>query len=860
MRHWLQVAIFILVLFSLGAFAEEENAFLFPEEQTVLTRPVDRACEYGKHAMENGDFAQAIEYFRSAKSMEMTDASAAANVRLLLIGALEKAQKYAEVEAEVNDFLLRHSTGVSTEQRNQLRLCAAKAQIHLNKLDDAMRHLHELATAKATPGIAHQALCYLAECYLKRQEWSKAIELLNERRNDYTTWNRERCEWQLVLARAQLMGEKFAEARLALQSLLSDGAITEEQDKLTMQLLLIQAFAGEDNIPDALKLFDEIVAQCPQQPDAKWQAMLNPLCDKIKDDQKHKIALYQLLQRVAVDDESRIASGKGLAECQYALGQKNDAQKTLSALLATPMDDKQHNEIAMRLADWKIEAGNYAAARDLYLPLTQDGVLLNGSRYRALFQLAKCYDALDEKTQALEYYVKAAQSADTPTNAIKAWRLAAQCADDLGDIDGAVANYRNAAAYADESLGVESLIDSAMLLWKNSKNAEGLAEINRFIQEASARGNSAKLLAARLQSANWQHVLAGSDPAKLKAAGEALLAVAQECENAPEEASKAYLEACEIARKRGDIASAVVIIDEFIRRPPPAEYLPRAQRLHVLLLFRKGDTQAALTAADRYFKDKFGTDEQYCEIAMLCGDALAAGGKEFYSAAIKCYAKIPKESKFAPQARFEEALLNNLNGDRSTAEEILNTLRADEKLPSEMQVRVEMLQGDIAAEQGNFAGAIEYLKNAVQDSAGTQWQYVARGRLAELQMTAGSSQDALATLASCKEEFGKLSLDMQQRIVELLALCNENIGAFNDAIRYYQDLCVQYETACEKGIAVSSHYYTRAVWRLAELQTRSNSAKDLREIIHLLENYSKHETLPRASEAASLAKELSKKL
>ncbi len=859
MKYCLAVILALFTCF-LTAYADDGNTFLFPEEKSVLTRPVDRACAYGKHAMENGDFAQAEEYFRSAKTMEMADDSEAATVRLLLIGALEAEKKYSEIESEVNDFLLRHSAGVSVELRNQLRLSAAKAQIHLGKLDDAMRHLHELSSAKNTPQIAHHALCYLAECYLKRREWSKAIDLLEARRSDYPNWDAARWEWQLVLARAQLMGEKYTEARLALQAMLHDGEITDAQNRLTVQLLLIHALAGEGNIDDALALFDEVKALCPQCADEKWQAMLNPLCEKVKNDPRRKIELYGLLQRVAVDDKTRIASGKGLAECQYAIGQKSEAQKALAALLSTPMDDKQRNEIAMRLADWKLEQGDYAGARALYLPLTADGVLLNGSRYRALFQLARCYDALGDKANAMNYYRNAAECADTASHAVKSWRLAAQCADDIEDFASAVKFYRKAAEYADETLGIESLVDSAMLLWKNGKNAEGLDEINRFIREASARGNSSKLLAARLQSANWQHVLAGADPVKLKAAGEALLAVAKECENAPEEASKAYLEACEIARKRGDLTSAVAIIEEFIRRPPPPEYLPRAQRLLMLLLFRKGDNNAALDAAERYFKDNTVADDQYCEIAMLCGDALAAGGKEFFDAALKYYARIPQDSKFSIPARFEEALLNNLRGSRSVAECILNDLRGNDAISADMRVRVEMLQGDIAAEQGNFAGAIEYMKNAVRDAAGTQWQYAACGRLAELQMAAGSSQTALEALALCINDFGKMPMDMQQRIIMLMAMCNENIGNTSDAIRYYQDLCVQYDTACENGIAVSSRYYCLAVWRLAELQIRSGSAKDLREITHLLENYSMHQSFPRADEAAALAKKLNSKL
>ena len=834
------------------------GAEAFPVQPESRQGALERECEYGDHAMDMGNYRLAAEYFRRADGMIDAAHPEAGQIRLRLAQSLLADGQYDEAARQVADFMLRRRPDVPAAILDKLQLCAAEAQLRLKALDDAMRRLLELSRNASDPQVRHRALCLLADCYILKQEWSKAVELLESRRKSYTKWDHQRNEWQLELSKAQIMAKKFTEARLGLQSLLEEGRI-EGQSRLLVQLQLVQALCGEGNPGEAMKLFGEIKECCPRHPDAVWQATLEQLCRAIKDAPAQSVELYRLLMQVAVDDSSRINYGIALAESLHAGGMDTEAMKLLAELLSQYPQNPAHDEIAIRLADLKFSHGDYRGAAALYAPVARSGRLADGSRYRVLLNLGKCHAALKEMREASDCYRRAGEDAGGADEAVKAFRMAAQCAEAGGDREGAIANYRTAARHDSEPLGIESLMESALLLRQMGRTAEALAEINRFIAIAGKNGNSSRLLPARLQGANWQRELAGNDPAALKAAEESLLSVAKQCVNEPELASRAYLEASATARRRGDLDTAIAIVGEFLRLPPPPAFLPEARRLAVLMAFQRGDDNAG-ALAEEYLAAPAMADGDRAEVAMLYADTLAAQGRKKFPEARKYYgiAASAAHGASAADARFEQAKLYSLGGtaaENAAAGKLLDELLADHDLSPQMRVKCLMLRGDIAADDGRLDDAVKAMDDAVDGAAGTSLESAARGRLAELLLACGRPEDALQAIDAVLGHYGDLPPAVQQHALFLKGLCLENAGRTLEAIRIYQDLCYRYDAMRERGIPAPWKYYSQAVWKLAGLQRQRKTDSALREAIHLLEKYSAT-ALPRSREAASLSKQL----
>lgn len=853
--------LFILLLLWLGVCrADAENVFLFPVDESSRLSPAEQECEYGQNALAIGDYEQAAAYFREGCRLTPPEDENAAQRCLWLADALYRSGKYAETEQTVADFMLRRKQDVALPLLHRLQMLSASAQMRNGKLDEAMRQFMDLSRETGDRDLRHAAFCRLAQCYERRQEWSKALELLETRRSEYPQWDRQRAEWQLELARSLLMAGKSEAASAALQELLDRGKLEAGGDRTMVQLLLVQALAASRKRDEALALYRGIETQCPAVPDALWRSALEELCTAWKDKPAVAEGLCRSLLVLSESAGDCLAAGAALAESLHANKKSDEAQAVLRELEERFKDAPGMPAIMMRRADWMFEAEDYRGAAALYIPLAGRKDLTRDSRYRVLMHLAQCHSATGDGEAAAECYRLAAQSTDLPASTVRSLRLAAQSAEENGDFAGAVASYREAARYLEETLGVESLLESALLLRQKGRTAEAVAEINRFIAAAEQRGNSERVLEARVQSANWQRELAGSDKEKLKKAEKTLLEVAKLARaggNEPALAAHAYLGACDAARYRGDVNAAIAIVNEFMQLPPPPEFMVPARRMLVMLAFQSGDIDRAVELGREYLAVADSDAARRDEIAMLCGDSLAADGPEHYAEAIRFYMMVGGES--TASARYECALLYSLSGEGERAAAILAELTGKAELPRGLRGRVWMLSGDLLAGAGEYAEAIEAFDNARSSFAEPGLSAAASGRKAEMQMAMGDSAAALATVGEVLAHYDKLTANEQQRALFIQALALQNSGNEAEAIRRYQDLCIRYNTLRAHDGGARWEYYSQAVWKLAELQGKLQDENALRELMHRMEEYSRS-GLPRHEEAESVAADLRQRL
>ncbi|MBO4620600.1 MAG: tetratricopeptide repeat protein [Victivallales bacterium] len=666
-------------------------------------------------------------------------------------------------------------------------------------------------------------------------------------------------------------------------------------------------------------LYRELAPLHPVIRDTEWGTAAWCLANEFSRREADNATTIQLLQdaweTLPYSDPHWVESGMLLAQL---LHQQNDsrAKDILEELRVKCPDSPKFGEFSLQLAEYRKEANDRTRAAEIFDELAKRNNLDAAQRARAAFGAAECLALEGKLEQALIYYRQAADQAES-RQAVTALLHAAQAAKNADDLETAIAlqvetadRYGKPAATAEESddarklriRAAEARLEAALLRRQSNQPddlANAIAMLDVFQQDAP---DSPRHAEARLERILMQATLAGNDPERMTAVQNNFLQFAKDATLDERLRTVAFFECARIALRRNDILAANRVLENFLATFPQSPYALRAAHRCALLAMQTDNSSDAQSIITQVVEKWPGSVEAAQLTLLLADSALSSGTPAGFQEALQLYRQVrpplyTDEASLA-QAHFETANCLYLMAQDANPEQFLeatqtDTAPAEPAAPAQLQLveqaiaelaqvpatatpslylNVVMLRGELLALSGHPSEAREQFQSVREQAGDSNLGLAALGRMAEMKIAEAGNADLSMTTEKFQEAIDAFAYILTHTTNdELLAMahfrtaqCHRELGQFRDAgknyedaIRHYKEICVNYEgaTALER----SPRYYTLAVFELAELAEEMADPVFIEQAAQFLMTYAQHPELPFAENASKRANELLRK-
>ncbi|MBR4125934.1 MAG: tetratricopeptide repeat protein, partial [Victivallales bacterium] len=673
-------------------------------------------------------------------------------------------------------------------------------------------------------------------------------------------------------------------------------------------------------LAEALDLYRQLSPLRPENRDAEWGTVAWCLASEYSRGENDADTTLQLLKDAweTLPDSDPHWVEAGMLMAQF-LHQKNDeqAKHLLEELRVKCPDSSRYGEFSLQLAEYRKEDNERTRAAEIFDELAQRNDLDTAQRARAAFGAAECLALEGKLDQALAFYRQAAEQAD-PRQAVTALLHAAQAAKNAGNLETAISlqietadrfgkttpdTEENAEARKLRLRAAEARLDAALLRRQDGQPdnlVKAIALLEDFLNDAP---DSPRRDEARLERLLMQTSLAANDPERLSAAQTGFQQFAQDTAVEERLRTIAAFECVRLALHQNDSATANRALEEFLTAFPQSPYALRAAHRRVLLTMQSGDSEGARVQATQLIEKWPGSTEAAQLTLLLADFALSESAPEGPLEALRLYRQVcppayTSEIELA-QARYESANCLYLMAQSPNPEQFQEAIQQEgdtsddgstplqkrllelalaelaqvpSTAPRNLLPNVTMLRGELLAMLGLPTEAREQFRLVREQSGDSTIGLAALGRMAEMQIAEAGDVEASQTAEKYQEALDAFAYILAHaNSDDLLALahfrtaqCRRELGHlrdavknYEDAIRHYKEICVDYEGALTPER--SPRYYTLAVFELADLAEELADSGFLEQAAQFLLTYSQHSELPFADTAKERAEQLQKR-
>ncbi|NLG13000.1 MAG: tetratricopeptide repeat protein [Lentisphaerae bacterium] len=810
------------------------------------------------------------EYRKSVEPHEPDFAVASTNLAQALIGQ----DKLKEAE----EALLYHqanSAGLKSSQ-DQAKLNYVWAQICFKqgRYDDCLKFAIPLTLKDSDQAFIEKATIIVADAYAQKKDWNGVKEtLVNFILIPEIGPNNFEIQKRLVNVHLCTGNPQAAEAVLAKIT-----SIAKPEDQLAINLLKIHCFAKLKRDEDALTVYQNIAAQCPEKPDMEWWNPLWELSQILFEKQRFPELEPILTQtaKTACNQQDEVAATILLAKTQIELKKNNLAQNNLDIVRKKFPDYPQLDDVTFRLAQLHQHTHSHRTAAELFSTLVENQKIDPLMRTEAAFSKATSLFADGQWNKAIETYIAIEPIAPTQQLKAKAIFHAAELAEKNKQEQQAVELYDKLAdSYPQSDLAPEARMRQGNALMQQNEY-EKAAETYKQFAETFPKHEYAQQ--ANLQQGVALRLAAVSNEDKSKAAK--FLDQAAATTQNPEYAALALLEAFKAARDSGDLKFALQLLDKLIERFPESTYFPQALYQRVLVKLRQNLNQSAIEDADLFFK-QFPLNPLAAELYIIIADLHASQNE--WSLAQNRYLSLKAafpNSKLQALAIYEAAncayKLNEYEGALGILKEIDKPIpegQQEQKLSQEekqFKAKSLMLKGEILASMNDYASARQAYAEVMKTIETSDLTYAALGRqgdmclaLAAADNTKVSNQELLQNAVQCfnqiLDEKSTASHELKEMATYRLAICLERQGKPNEALDIFLKICYAYTGSPNlNGVKKPSFYFEKSVFDAARLLQQDGTPENLRKAMHLYRDLV-NEQLPTSKQASLKYEEIRKK-
>ncbi len=890
----------LMVIFLQPVFWAQGNAvpdFTFEAE----SQPVDPhaiSLQRGDQAMREKLYELACRHFleyRQAvdgRQPEFATVSAKLTEAYLALGDLPAADKcLQENNLYPTKYLPRHISA-------WLTILEAQLAFKRGQWDACLQLAQPLLQDDSINNYRKQAVLLCADCAGQKKDWAKVIAIIKNytaslpanQTIDFPLYSR--------LARAHLACQEYVQAEQILAAIEQR---VDKNDQLSFALLQVMARTGQGQFDDVYALFQKIESRCPDGPDADWWKMLWELGELGFAHSQFENAekVYTKASQVALNKEDQSKCSIRIADCQVKSGRIAQAKMTLENFRQNFSDSREYYSMTIKLAELLVETGATMKAAELFGEVAKSALQPSNIRYDAYVRQAGCFEKEGQYLEAIATFAKGAEiaiSSTAPTQeeccqAAAAYRRAAQAAVNAKDLNKAIEYYSKLLEehFKDCPPARTARFELAKCYFEQGKYAEAEKEFSLFVNE---RPTDDLLWEAKLKSGIAMRLQAKSAESHAKASA-FLLAVGKDCPR-QELAVQAFYESYRAAENAAHPpVQAVAILQEALQKYPAAEDAPLWKYLQIRAFFASSRASQALTLVEEFLpglESEKPSSKPYSQLPVAAYVFLTTGdyylslsqesasdstlgeyleqpvqppaSRENIIEAQKYYSLLRRPqftSGLVPLGMYESARCSFLLGQLDIARNILLELLKAEpfKLEGQLQTKVEMLLGDVLAQERNFEEAHKYFALARNSGKDSNLGYAALGRQAEMYRQLAVANPTLVDKAiDCLQTIlrpdSAASLALKEIALYQLGNCLLDKSDIEQAAKCFEEVYLNYVTDRQNNNVREWRYYCLSVFKLGEILRKKGNLDSLRKAARFYEDLG-NSNLPRSGEAKKIA-------
>ncbi len=449
----------------------DELTRLYPESPLVA----EASLVGGENLFLSERFDDAAAAYRARLTRSSGDGDRADVLFRLAVSAYKLGQ-FAEAEESFRELILRYP---DSPHRADARFWLAESLYRQERFDEARESYRAIRIADPDGPRAADALYGEGWCDYRQGRFEDASERFTDLLDRFRDTGREddllfrRAMCQLRLDRVDLAARDLG-ALLARypQSRLAERALVQ----------LASALERTGNVADARARYDEITRRYPESPEVPYA--LTRAAALLHDEGRYadaSLRVERVLARTDTPDSVRTRARLQLGQCQYALGQFQDAAATYEPLTASiyPKDVRDAayaGRVRSLEAAGKTDAAVTAASE--HAEVVPEAAASGETMYRIGVEHLEA-GRWREGIEALRRYLKAG----TPdTYVVDANHRCALASLELGDQLRAAEFYRNAAHHGDVQDGIDFRFEAGRLFYELGKYDLARDEFERVVR------------------------------------------------------------------------------------------------------------------------------------------------------------------------------------------------------------------------------------------------------------------------------------------------------------------------------------------------------------------------------------------
>lgn len=898
------IRLFLLLTVVLAKFLSAQGTAVPDFTFEAISQPDDPhtvSLRRGEQAMQEKLYQLACEHFLAyreavkGRQPEFATATAKLTEAYLELGDLQAAELcLKENERQQVQKLPVHIQA-------WLRILQAQLAFKRSLWDECLGLARPLLKDNSLHDYRRQAVLLCADCLAQKKDWPDVVTVIKDYSAELPATQDADFPLFSRLARAYLASGEYVQAEQILSSI---EAKVLPNDQLEFALLQVIARTGQGQFAEVYALFQKIESRCPEHPDADWWKMLWELAELgfVRQSFTEAENVYSLASRVALNHADQSRCSIRIADCQIKSGRIAQAKNTLENFRRDFSDRPEYYAMTIKLAELLLDSGATMKAAELFGEVAKNTQQPADIRYDAYIRQAGCFEKDGQYLEAIATYSKAAALAvDTAapaqadwTKAAAAWRWAAQAAVTAKDLPQAIEAYRKLLdeQFKDCPPARTARFELAKCYFELGKYSEAEKEFTQFITE---KPEDKLLWEARLKNGIARRLQAKSVEA-LAGVSDELLAIGRECPH-QEVAIQAFYESYRAAENTAQPpVQAVSVLQTALQKYPDAEDAPLWKYLQIKAFFASGRSAQALALVDEFLSgdaDQKAGGKSYRQLPVAAYVFLAAGdhylslalegasdsssgeyllqplpapvAREEIIQAQKFYSLLRRpqfNSPLVPLGMYESARCSFLLGQLENARNILLELLKGEpfKLNGQLQTKVEMLLGDVLAQERNFEEALKYFAQARNSGKDSNLGYAALGRQAEMyRQLAVDNPASLEKALDCLQSILRPDSSAAPAIKEIalfqMGNCLLDKGNQEQAEKCFEEIYLNYVSDRQNNIHREWRYYCLSVFKLGGLLRQKGDLDSLRKAARLYQDLS-NSNLPRANEARDLAQEI----
>lgn len=780
----------LFVFYAPGLSAQENN----PER-------LDKSLQLGNTAFNDGDYDEAIVFYRRFKVDSVNNAEKLKTAYISLIKAYIKGAYPALASRELDEFLTRFP-GADLDTVSLFRADI----LMLNGSSSEASAVYKTLLASGDNDIKLYATQGFAFSLMQEKKWAEAAEMFSSLENSAETQD---LKWSGFKGKTfcMIMNGKTEDAA---KELISKNSAVQPAEKNDLEILSLMLAVQKGDIANLSENYERLRKKIGPEPYPLLYMTVNFIAGKFLKKKEFDEAIKYLKEAFifAPSDRERKSILKIMINVYVSAGLKEKAIAAAERYLEYFKESKDINDIKLQTARLYHDKNNDPLALKLYTEIMNDPDCSFDLKFSAAAEAAnihiteKRYDLASEKIKYIT------SNALDPDQKSEGELLMAQIYFIKKDYQKAASEFERAAA-----LDVPGIREKA-LYWLMRSHIEmddlekALDDSNRIISEFKDSRTS-------IEASYYQGDIL-SRLGKKKEAEEQFAKTAHDYPKS-EFAELSLFQAGKVAFDNSDFTKASSYFSELVKNYPDSKLAPNSLYKKLCCEYASGNENASLKTA-RTLINKYGASEFAPAALFWLIDYYREKGSLDKAAAVvsETMGKYKDDTAVSAQALYESANISILSKDYDKALASLKELN-EKHLHQEINTEGLYLSGEILSEKGDYAEAVKYYKKAAERRPSSALEVSCIGRVGDccLALYAKTFQkQQIDEAISCYNrilEKNNITPDIRNQSLYKLGKCYETCDNIKEAIAKYRELIYTYKLQTEKGLAVDKIWIVKAI-------------------------------------------------